>query len=152
MKLNGSESESKMAEESMGFDLTNSLAELDELNRRIEQFGHTIGMPPNWIAKVNIALEELFTNIVTYAYKDQSVHRIGITLDFKPPQIVIRIEDDGIPFNPAKAEAPDTRCPLDKRSIGGLGIHLCKKLMDDLTYERLNNKNVVTLRKQINDD
>ena len=136
----------------MGFDLTNSLSELDELSRRIEQFGHTIGMPEKWIAKVNIAIEELFTNIVTYAFKDQDEHRIGVTFDFKPPQIVIRIEDDGVPFNPAKAKAPDTLCPLDKRAIGGLGIHLCKKLMDDLTYERLDNKNIVTLRKQISAD
>ena len=141
-----------MPEASMGFDLTNSLSELDELSRRIEQFGQTIGMPPNWIAKVNIAMEELFTNIVTYAFTDQAEHRIKVSFTFKPPQIVIRIEDDGIPFNPAKAKAPDTRCPLDKRSIGGLGIHLCKKLMDDLAYERSNNKNIVTLRKQISAD
>lgn len=141
-----------MPEESMGFELTNSLSELDELNRRIDQFGQAIGIPPKWIAKVNIAMEELFTNIVTYAFLDQAEHRIEMQFSFKPPQIIIRIEDDGVPFNPVMAKAPDTRCPLDKRSIGGLGIHLCKKLMDDLTYERSGNKNIVILRKQINTD
>lgn len=139
-----------MSEESMGFNLKNSLSELEELGRRIEQFGRAIGMPAPWIAKVNIAMEELFTNIVTYAYRDQAEHQIAMNFSFRAPFITIRIEDDGIPFNPANAKPPDTLCPLEKRAIGGLGIHLCKKLMDDLSYERSGNKNIVILRKQIN--
>ncbi|MDH3329707.1 MAG: ATP-binding protein, partial [Desulfobulbaceae bacterium] len=61
--------------------------------------------------------------------------------------VTIRIEDNGLPFNLLEAEPVDLETDLEHRSVGGLGIHLIKKLMDDVTYKRVESKNVVTLRK-----
>jgi serine/threonine-protein kinase RsbW len=61
----------------------------------------------------------------------------------------MRIEDDGIPFDPVLTEAPDLECRIEDCKIGGLGIHLIKKLMDEIRYERVNDVNILYLKKHI---
>jgi sigma-B regulation protein RsbU (phosphoserine phosphatase) len=99
------------------------------------------------IQKINIALDEILNNIISYGYNDNDEHGIEIEIEIRSERLIIIISDDGIPFNPFKKDPPDTMLTVEERMIGGLGIHLVKKLMDEYEYKRQTNKNIITLIK-----
>lgn len=129
--------------------LRNSLSELDEVRRNLDEFGKSLGLSKKSTYQINLAMEEVFSNIISYAYADNREHWITITISHEKDALVLRIEDDGIPFNPCEVEVPDLECPLEERQIGGLGCYLMRCCMDDIVYERHGNKNVLTMRKTI---
>ena len=131
--------------------LRNSLSELDLLCNSLEQFGNSLGLSSKIVFEICLAMEELVSNIISYGFADDAVHWIKVAVSHQDGILVIRLEDDGIPFDPLQAEEPDCACPLEQRKIGNLGIHLSKKFMDDMAYERCGNKNVLTMRKNIKD-
>ena len=137
-----------MAKNEYTFELKNSLAELDFLCRNLETFGQKIGLPKKFIFEINLALDELFTNIISYGFNDESEHSIKVTMTPENEALCIRIEDDGIPFNPIEFETPDVACSVEECKVGGLGIHIMKKLMDDMGYQRCGKKNILTLKKK----
>ncbi len=138
-----------MANCKTSFKLKNTTSELDKLCRNLEQFGNTLGLTEKCIFQINLALDELFTNIVSHGCKNGEDHWIKIAISHENGTVVIRIEDTGIPFNPDSVEGPDTIDDIEHCPVGGLGIHLIKKLMDEILYERCGNKNVLTLKKNI---
>jgi serine/threonine-protein kinase RsbW len=95
-----------------------------------------------------LAVEELVTNCIKYAYDDSHEHRIRIAIHLSEVEMVVTIEDDGHPFDPRSLPEPDTGLPLEDRPIGGLGIHLLRNLFDTLDYSRLEGHNRVVLRKR----
>lgn len=97
--------------------------------------------------KVNIVLDELLSNIVKYGFADELEHFIQVTLEFHGRKLMITFEDDGIPFNPFQKTPPDLSLPIEEREIGGLGIHLVRKLMDEFSYKRDVNRNIVSMVK-----
>jgi anti-sigma regulatory factor (Ser/Thr protein kinase) len=99
--------------------------------------------------EANLALDELFTNIISYGFDDKNEHTIRITISLQNDELVFNIEDDGMPFNPTEAETPDLECTIEECRIGGLGIHLAKNLMDEVCYQRCKDKNILTLKKNI---
>ena len=138
-----------MTEKSYAFELKNDLSELDRLCQKCESVGESIGMPKKLIFEMNLALDELFTNIISYGFEDDKEHLIKIEIKVDENELSMRIEDDGIPFDPVLAEAPDLECRIEECKIGGLGIHLIKKLMDEIRYERVNDVNILYLKKHI---
>ena len=95
-----------------------------------------------------MVFDELLTNIISYAYGgDKSEHQIEISLSYTDSRLGITIADDGMPFNPFTREDPDISLGVDEREIGGLGILLVKKTMDETAYQRRNNQNLITLIK-----
>lgn len=131
----------------MSFDLKNRLTELDRMLQHLERFRESTGLPLRTAFEVNLALEELFTNIVLYGYADKAEHRIRFSLCQENGTLVICVEDDGSPFDLTEAQPPNIHCNLDERTVGGLGIHLIRKYIDRVTYRREENKNVLTLTK-----
>ena len=101
---------------------------------------------------VNLALEELVTNTISYGFTDAGEHVIRISLHLDGPDLHIRVEDDATAFNPLEREAPDLVTPLAERPIGGLGIHFVRTLMDDVRYERVGARNVLSMRKRASDN
>ena len=99
-------------------------------------------------AEILIAVEEIFVNIASYAYKpDEDGHvNLSVTVDGKA---VIRFEDSGLPFNPLEKSDPDLDVPLMDRKIGGLGIHFVKKMMDEVEYVYADGKNILTISKGV---
>jgi anti-sigma regulatory factor (Ser/Thr protein kinase) len=94
--------------------------------------------------------DELLTNIISYAYEDDTVeHQIEVGLSYRDSRLSITVADDGLPFNPFTRENPDTSLGIDEREIGGLGIFLVKKTMDETQYQRRNKRNIVTLIKNL---
>jgi serine/threonine-protein kinase RsbW len=138
-----------MAKNRVSFKLKSNLSELDTLCEHLERFGQSIGLDPKCIFEANLALDELFTNIINYGFADQNEHIIKITIAHRDDNLVFSIEDDGVPFNPTKARTPDLECTIEECKIGGLGIHLAKNLMDEVCYQRCKNKNILTLKKNI---
>ena len=138
-----------MAKNKVSFKLKSNLSELDALCQKLEKFGQSMGLSQKCIFEANLALDELFTNIISYGFDDKTEHTIRITIFLQNDELVFNIEDDGIPFNPTEAESPDLECTIEECRIGGLGIHLAKNLMDEVCYQRCNDKNILTLRKNI---
>ncbi len=126
--------------------LKNDLSELARIAAEIETYGESHGWPTKWIMNLNLALDELITNIVSYGYRDDDEHEIQITLTSRNGELVAVLEDDGIAFNPfTQAREPDLDASVEDRRIGGLGVYFAKTLMDDTAYERVADRNRITL-------
>ena len=95
-----------------------------------------------------LALEELVTNSIKYGYDDQAEHVIQVEVELGPDGMTMVVEDDGHPFNPLEQMEPDTNLPIEERPIGGLGLHLLRKLSDRMEYVWKNGRNRVTLQKK----
>ena len=141
-----------MAKNTYSFELKSDLSELDRLCQNLETFGQKFGLSKKLIFEINLALDELFTNIISYGFQDDEEHVVRITLTPENDQLCLCIEDDGKPFNPIEFESPDVSCSVEKCKIGGLGIHIMKKLMDEICYERCEDKNVLNLKKKISSE
>ena len=100
--------------------------------------------------QIDIAIDEIFSNIARYAYAPKTGSAtVRFSYDEADKAVSITFIDSGVPFNPLERSAPDTHVPLERRSIGGLGIHLVRKTMDGMEYEHKGGKNILTIRKLI---
>lgn len=97
---------------------------------------------------LRLACEEIVTNVASYAYPEGCGGFLDVDIR-KTDRITIRFEDGGVPFNPLEQERPDTRLLWERRRIGGLGIYLVTRKMDDVRYAYLDNRNVLTIEKVI---
>jgi sigma-B regulation protein RsbU (phosphoserine phosphatase) len=128
--------------------LKNKVSELDGVNQTLKEFGQRHGLASKVIHHLNLAMEEILTNIISYGYTDNREHEIKVRLSAQYGEVSVEIEDDGQPFNPLEAPEPDITKPLEERKIGGLGIHLVRKLMDSLEYKRQGERNLLTIKKK----
>ena len=124
-------------------------AELDNLYTLLEAvrvFAKKQGVVSKKIHQLELAVEEIVVNIIHYAYPSGTSGDIEIQCGFKEEKkLIIEIIDWGIPFNPLSVPEPDTEAHLEDRDIGGLGIFLVRKLMDEVHYRREDGKNVLSL-------
>jgi len=138
-----------MSADRISLKLKNSLTELKTMCQRLEEFGQTLGLSDKSLFHICLAMEELVGNIISHGYTDDDVHWIKVAISHKDGMLEIRVEDDGAPFDPCLADEPDCECPIEQRKVGNLGIHLARKVMDDMVYERSGEMNVLILRKDI---
>ena len=133
------------------FDITvpNQLASIDAVNDRFNAFAVDAGIHDEIRRRINMVFDELLNNVMSYGFDDEEQHTIDVHVRLDRQRLVIEIMDDGRPFNPFSQETPDTTLSLEAREVGGLGIHLVKKVMDEVTYERRSDKNLVRLVKRI---
>lgn len=102
--------------------------------------------------QINVAIDEIFSNICNYAYKggeDGNNVRISVSFDPTKENVSISFEDRGIPYNPLEKEDPNVESSLEDRQIGGLGIYIVKQTMDDVSYENDNGHNILKITKFI---
>ena len=119
---------------------------IDFVDTRLVQ----IDCPPKAQMQMNLAVEEIFVNIASYAYapnKGKATVRVEVTDD--PVTVSITFMDRGVPYDPLKKSDPDVTADADARAIGGLGIFLTKKVMDDVIYEYRDGQNILTLKKKL---
>jgi anti-sigma regulatory factor (Ser/Thr protein kinase) len=138
-----------MTEGMIFLELQNQLSELDRLQRTFEEFGQRHGLPARLLSGMNLALEEIVTNIISYGFADTAAHTIRVGIFLEQGELRAVVEDDGKAFNPLVVLRPDTEQPLEQRPVGGLGIHLVRTLMDDIVYERQEHRNVLVLKKKV---
>ena len=130
-------------------EMKNEMQEINTVINEFEVFAQEHKVPDEILMKVNLVFDDVLSNVVQYAYTDGKEH--GVLIEFKiySDEILIIITDDGIPFNPLLVNTPDTHLSLEERSLGGLGIHLVKNIMDDCRYRRKVNQNILTLIKKL---
>jgi sigma-B regulation protein RsbU (phosphoserine phosphatase) len=133
----------------MRIELGSRLEEIANVMDALEEFSDSTGLDMGVAQAAELVLDELLTNIISYSFGDAVEHKITVEMSVKANALHIVISDDGICFNPFEQEDPDLESSIDERDVGGLGIHLVKKFMDEYSYQRLEDRNVVTLLKHI---
>lgn len=124
------------------------LDNLDEVLQFIDEVLEGADCPMKTMMQIDLAVEEIFVNIASYAYQPGTGQaKIQVTVNDEPESADIRFEDSGVPYNPLEKEDPDVTLSADDRAIGGLGIYMVKKSVDEVSYERRNGKNILTIRK-----
>jgi len=129
--------------------ISNQRVELARVKEGVDQFAAAHGLPPTVLADLQVSLDEILSNIISYGYADTATHEIVIQLAIADGVLHAVIEDDGAPFNPLTAPLPDTGADLSKRAIGGLGIRFIRALNDEVRYERAGNRNRLSLRRNL---
>lgn len=122
---------------------------LDEVLRFVEDALEDTGCSLEDQRQIAIAVEEVFINIVSYAYKPgrgDTTLRLDVSQD--PAEVTITFIDHGVPFDPLAKEDPDINLPAKQRKVGGLGIFVVKNLMDDVFYEYRDGQNILTMKKK----
>lgn len=129
--------------------LQNDIKAIDPANESARSWLSQQQVSPEVSYFVSLALEELVTNCIKYGYDDTNEHIIDVLLSLTDKTLTMIVVDDGHEFDPLLAPGPDLNLPIEDRPIGGLGIHLLRQMADDITYERRENQNRLTLTKQI---
>lgn len=130
---------------SQTFTLANDLAEISRLADGIETFCAPLDPGPKDLMAVQLAVEEAVTNVINHGYTDGQAHTLTVELTLEDRRLTTVITDDAPAYDPLARPEVDTSKPLEEREIGGLGVHLVKKLMDSAQYERRDDRNVLTL-------
>ena len=110
-----------------------------------------LGCSERIMIQVDIAIDEIFSNIAYYAYHpDTGPATVQVGVEEDPLSVIITFIDHGVPFDPLAEEQPDpTKLPKAERPIGGLGLFMVKKTMDDISYDYRDGQNILTIRKKI---
>ena len=118
----------------------------DFINEQLE----ALDCPMKAQMQIDIAIDELFGNIAHYAYNPEiGQATVRVEVIEEPLSVVITFIDNGVPYDPLAKADPDTTLSADEREIGGLGIYMVKKSMDDITYEYKDGHNILKIKKQL---
>ena len=129
--------------------LRGSEADVDAFREEVERCAEAWNLPMAAVVEVQIALDEVVSNIITHGYGGREDREIELHLCVEGDELVIDILDGAPPFSIFDVPPPNLSEELDERELGGLGIHLVRSLMDDVQYRRDGERNHVTLRKQL---
>jgi len=129
--------------------LSNRLEEIERLAAAVEAFGAAHQLPDAVIFAFNLSLDEVVTNVISYAFTDVQEHPIDVRLQLVGDVLHAEVSDFGRPFNPIDVPTPDLDAPIEDRRIGGLGIHIVREMMDRLEYKREQDRNVLRLSKRV---
>lgn len=121
------------------------LESLPLVQEYVENLAQRSGIHGKRLIQLSLALEEIVVNIINHAYGQKGMGDILVGFDDQKERVVVSLSDTGFAFNPLEATEPDVEKGLLDRPIGGLGIMMVKKLMDQVVYERRNNENILYL-------
>jgi anti-sigma regulatory factor (Ser/Thr protein kinase) len=124
-------------------------AGVGEVNAAFAGFADTNALPEPVRRSINVALDEMLANVLSHGRTGRDACLLTVEVELDQGRVTVIITDDGTPFDPFERDTPDTTLPLEEREIGGLGIHLVRRLMDEVRYERRDGHNVVVLVKQV---
>ena len=123
---------------------------IPEVTSFVDEWLESLDCPMKAQMQIDLAIDELFTNIASYAYKSgEGSATIQLDFDAADRRASIAFIDSGFPYNPLEKPDPDVTLSAEEREIGGLGIFLVKKTMDGMEYRREGQRNVVTIFKRI---
>jgi serine/threonine-protein kinase RsbW len=139
-----------MHEGSITISISADVHEIERLNRLIRKFGELHDLPSRALYSINLALDEVVSNVVLYGYGEaKGGGPIVVKLEIKGTELMASVEDAGREFDPLSLPAPDLNAALEDRQIGGLGIHLMRSLMDRVDYQHVGGKNLLSMRKRV---
>ena len=127
-----------------------TIENMDTVTAFVDDFLDQIACPMKSRIQINIVIDEIFGNICHYAYKD-SIGAVTVRVESgnTPKAVFLTFTDNGIPYNPLETEDPDITLSSEERKIGGLGIYLVKKNMDEMKYEYVNQQNRLWMEKRL---
>ena len=129
--------------------LANDISEISRLNEFIEEIGNEFSLAPDVIFNLTLVLEEAVVNVINYAYPKEEHEYIYLSARMHDGSIVLVLTDTGKEFDPTAAPEADVTLSAEDRQIGGLGIFLIRQIMNEVKYERIEGKNVLTLEKKL---
>ena len=129
--------------------LANDIAEIGRLNEFVEEIGSEFSLSAEVIFNLNLVLEEAVVNIINYAYPKEEHEKIYLSAHLCENSIVLVLTDTGKEFDPTMAPEADITLSAEERPIGGLGIFLIRQMMNEVKYERIEGKNILTLEKKL---
>ena len=129
--------------------LSNRTDAMANLGVVLDRIAGQYNLPRDVLIDLRIALDEVVSNILKYAYADDAPHDIAIHCEIRDGHLETTIEDDGRAFDPLRAPRPDLTVPLAARKVGGLGVLFVKELMNSVSYERVKGRNRLTLRQRL---
>ena len=127
--------------------LVNDLREIGAAAAKIDAFCEAQGISSQIAYAVNLSIDEILTDTISYGYDDDGEHQIDLTFRVDGETLAVVIVDDGRPFDSSTEREPDVDASLEERALGGLGLFLVQQMMDEMSYERRDDRNVITLRK-----
>jgi serine/threonine-protein kinase RsbW len=125
----------------------NDLSEIVVVRDALDQLGGELEVPARALMQLQVALDEIVSNVVKYSWRDGGKHKFLVRITVSATGVALDIFDDGQPFDPR--EAPEPNPPVEGRRPrpGGVGIHMIKKLVDGFAYERIDGRNHTSLTK-----
>lgn len=129
--------------------LTNDIAQVPILGEWVEALGEELSLPMAGVFQLNLALEEAVVNVMNYAYPDQKDMPVTLEAEAEGDNITFTLSDEGLEFDPTKADEPDITLSAEERQIGGLGIFLVQQMMKEVVYQRKDKKNILTMVYQV---
>lgn len=133
----------------MEFVIDNELGEIRRLSEALDNFARFALIPPKVLFKLNLAIDELITNTISYGYANPGRQQIDVSIARADNSIEVELRDGAIPFDPCELSTPDVELSVEERSIGGLGVHLVKTLIDEVRYRHDGAYNIVTLSMRL---
>ena len=129
--------------------IRNQIGELERVNQFIEEIGEELGLDMELQMNLNLVIEEMVSNVIFYAYPEGTDAEIELEANAKGNELTFVLSDSGREFDPTLKEDADPNVnPID-REIGGMGIYIVKNIMNNVTYQRLEGKNLLTMKKNI---
>lgn len=137
-------------EETKELALEATIENLDVVNAFIDELLAPLECSPKKRFQLDLVVEEIFVNIANYAYGDRTGQVVlRVSLQQAPPKMKLVFMDEGMAYDPLAKDEPDVTLPMEERDIGGLGIFLVKKNVEDIHYERKDGKNILTIYKEL---
>jgi anti-sigma regulatory factor (Ser/Thr protein kinase) len=122
-------------------------AQLPALSRFLQEFWTEFNLPAAAAHAFELALEEVFINVVMHGSHTGGMPRVGVSLSLMDGGVTLTVEDDGPPFDPLSLPAPDVTAKLEHRGVGGLGVFLVRQVMDSVSYLRRGTMNQLRMSK-----
>ncbi|WP_142848225.1 ATP-binding protein [Telmatospirillum sp. J64-1] len=107
------------------------------------------GLAPQVAMRLTLALDEVLTNVVSYGFEPDQAQDISVSFTIEDGWLETIVSDGGRPFDPLSLPPPDLDASLDERQVGGLGIHFMRQLMDNVSYQYSNGRNILTMKKNL---
>jgi len=132
----------------MRLTIRNNLADLAMLSAALDRFGVQHGVPRESLVNLQVALDEIVSNVIKYAWSDGGAHKVFVRMTARSDAVKIEVVDDGKTFDPLKAAQPKRAARGTRPRPGGVGIHMIKQLVDGIEYARTDDRNHITLTKR----
>lgn len=129
--------------------ISNDLNEIGVLATFIEELGEELSLSAETTMNINLALEEAIANIIMYAYPPEEQHSILLRVTATEKQLIFLLTDRGASFDPTQVDEVDITLPIEERPVGGLGIFLIRSIMNEISYQRIDNENQLIMKKDI---
>ncbi len=129
--------------------IRNERGEFPRIVDAVDRFAAEHRVPTDVLVDMQIALDEILSNIVSYGYEDGMQHAIRVRIRLIENALEATVEDDGVAFNPLESHMPDLSVPLSERPIGRIGLHFVKNLMHEIAYDRVGDRNRLVLKRHL---